>query len=56
MSWWTIFRQAKTHIFSPQLNYRSDKERMDADFGALLVIAIICVPIIITIGALIVLT
>lgn len=56
MSWWTIFRQAKTHIFNPKLNDKNDKMRMEADLGALLVIAIICVPIIITIGALVVLT
>lgn len=52
MSWWTIFRQTNTDIFRPQLGDKNEKGVMGADVGALRVIATVCVPIIITIGAL----
>jgi hypothetical protein len=58
MSWWSLYRQSKVHAFRNDFAdaTRSDRERMKADYGALLVIAFICVPVILTVGTMIVLS
>lgn len=50
MSWWELYRRSKAHAF------RSEDEARDANFGVLLIVAVVIVPIIMTIGMMLVLT
>lgn len=58
MSWWTLFQQSKTHVFRADFTSQAkvDRQQLDADLAALLIIAVVAVPIIIAIGLMIMLT